>query len=158
MGLFDSLHRRRASRPRGACTCAEHVGALLGLEIPARGGGDSQGPEPVRDVLAAVWVDEWQFGGEPPDPDELQDILEDLLPGFTHLLTVGDELVGHYDDSASLPLDEALKAQPGIRDVAWEDREVFHVKAPGMCAEGIMAATMRALLDPRVRLDRAATG
>ena len=153
MGVFSKWSKRgNGDRQGGSCTCPEHIGALLDLEVPARVDGESQGPESVRELLAYVWVDEWQYGEEPLDPEEVEEITEELLPGFTHLLGLGDEVAGHYDDDAPLPLDESLKTRPGIRDVAWEDREVLHVKAPGMCAEGVMAALARAVLDPRVRL------
>jgi hypothetical protein len=64
----------------------------------------------------------------------------------------GDESRGSYDDEAELPLDESLKAQPGVERVLWEDREVIHASAPTLCADGMLAAAARALIDPRVRL------
>jgi hypothetical protein len=34
----------------------------------------------------------------------------------------------------------------------WEDREILHVGAPTLCADGLLAAAARALLNPKVRL------
>lgn len=63
---------------------------------------------------------------------------------------LGDEARRAYDDDASLGINEAIRGRPGVELVEWEDREVFHVSAPSLCGDGVLAAVARALMDPRV--------
>lgn len=74
-----------------------------------------------------------------------------LSKGFHYEVWVGDEARLLYDDDAPLALDRALAERPGIRSVSWSEREVLHVKAPGMSKDDVLAAVDEALRDPRVR-------
>ena len=75
----------------------------------------------------------------------------DQSAGFTWSLGVYDDAQVHVDDDAELDLDAAISASPGIDEVAWDDREVFVLAAPTLCAGGVLAAAVLALLDDRVR-------
>lgn len=152
MGFFRRSRKPETvagGRPRGACECREHVDGLLDLEVPAAGPPLGGEPELVRDLLEAIWVDGQHFGEDAPEAAE--ELAGALLEGCTHYLELGDEVRAHYDDDAPVQVDAALGAQEGVLEVVWEDREVLHVRAPGMCRDGVMAAAVRALLDPGVR-------
>ncbi|MEV4414382.1 hypothetical protein [Catellatospora sp. NPDC049609] len=137
--------------PRLECTCPEHVEELHDLIVPSaephhlphmsvrelRGTGDfSVQALPERDRRLAVFGDD----GESYHVEVYQ-----------WSLWAGDAARCFYDDDAELALDDSLRERAGIERVAWLDREVFHLAAPGMCAGGVLAAAARALLDARVR-------
>lgn len=127
MGLFDRWRRpadpgEAAPPERGACGCAEHIEELRELAVPLTLEIREELDEPPMSV--AELMDCGALGVNPSS----------------------------YDDDAPLPLDESLRAQPGVERVLWEDREVIHVGAPRLCHDGILAAAARALIDPRVRL------
>ncbi len=167
MGIFDRFRKqpRQDDRPtyaeppaRGECSCPEHADDLLDLVIPytvemAEELGDE--PMTVGDLIECD-----ALGVRPNDPstvwlNAVEDgrVVPDRRDGpFQWQLWVGDEARAHYDDEADLQLDASLLAQPGIDRVAWEDREVFHVGATGLCESGVLAAAVRALADPRVRV------
>jgi hypothetical protein len=151
MGIF----RRKASTDtpttpvqRGSCACPEHVADLTALVVPwapAWGRTDTDGIT-VGDlvVMEALAVT--------PDEAPWHDLgAGERLGPFQWELWLGDEVRATYDDDADLAIDDALRQRPGIDAVEWEDREVFHLAAPTLCAEGVLAAAARALLDPRVR-------
>jgi hypothetical protein len=71
------------------------------------------------------------------------------------IIGAGDEIKGCYEVDAELPLDRSIARQPRVDRVYWYDREEFHVGAPGLCEKGMLAAVIRALADPRVRVPRA---
>ena len=151
MGLF------RRKRPndvgatplqRGACACPEHVEDLAALVVPwapAWGPVDSD-PITVGDLL------EMEALAVAPAEVAWHDLASgERLGPFQWELWLGDEARATYDDDAGLAIDEALRERPGIDVVEWEDREVFHLAAPTLCGDGVLAAAARALLDPRVR-------
>jgi hypothetical protein len=152
MGLF----RKKTSGPaattpvaRGSCSCPEHLEELMGLVVPFAPWIGMEDAEPMTvgelvemsalgvDPADLVWVDDQESG--------------DRRGPFHFRLWVGDEARAMYDDDAAVQLDEALLQQPGVEVVDWEDREVLHVGAPTLCADGVLAAAARALLDPRVK-------
>ena len=96
-----------------------------------------------------------EMGALGVDPPELVWVVDhesgDRRGPFHFALWLGDEVRASYDDDASLQVDESLLRQPGIEIVDWEDREVFHISSPTLCADGLLAAAARALLDPGVR-------
>lgn len=180
MGIFDFLRGRSrgeqqpsaptgpvssAEQPseeaptRGRCSCPEHVEDLLDVTLPlspeiaAEYGDeamtvgeliDAQALGVRRTEPAERWVDALDEHGR-VDPTR-QD------GPFHWTVWVGDEARSHYDDEAELELDASLEAQPGVEKVFWEDREILHVSVEGLCDSGALAATVRALADPRVRL------
>jgi hypothetical protein len=158
MGLFSRKRPDRtiqASAPpeRGACRCDEHVEELAGLVVPvAATFADELGPGEmtVGDLV--------EMGALGVDPPELVWVVDhesgDRRGPFHFALWLGDEVRASYDDDASLQVDESLLRQPGIEIVDWEDREVFHISSPTLCADGLLAAAARALLDPGVRRPR----
>ena len=167
MGIFDRFRKRPSheDRPtyaeppaRGECSCPEHVEDLLETAIPYTAEmAEELGDEPMTvgdlvecDALAvrpndadSVWLNAVEDGRGVPDRTD---------GPFQWQLWVGDEARAHYDDEADLQLDASLLAQPGLDRVVWEDREVFHVGATGLCESGVLAAAVRALADPRVRV------
>ncbi|MCY4726076.1 hypothetical protein NYO98_07275 [Nocardioides sp. STR2] len=101
-------------------------------------------PQTVTDLV------EW--GALAADPThDIHQRLPDSDVLFTWTLWVGDEARSHYDDDAEVELDAALALQPGVEEVDWMDREVFHLAAPTLCRDGVVAAGALALLDDRVR-------
>lgn len=68
------------------------------------------------------------------------------------VLRIGDETRLHYDDDAILGLEDVLASAPGVSTVVREDRETILVRAPGRCADAMLAIAARALLDDRVRV------
>jgi hypothetical protein len=135
------------------CSCTEHVDNLLNLVIPNRDwdgdptveelvatGSLGAGPMPARDRFMKYW-------------DE--DGSESLEGPYHWMVGAADEITGCYHDDAELPLDKSIAAQPGVDRVCWYDREEFYVGAPGLCEKGMLAAVIRALADPRVRVPRA---
>lgn len=143
MGLFGRRRDKDAgTSPQDGCRCVEHVDDLRELRIPV---ADSWREEVEEESLSVdELLEAGAVGADPVPPDQR------IEPELAWQVWVGDEARLLYDDEG-YPLDEVLAAQPGIRTVVWEDREIFHVAADGMCAEGLMAATARALADPRVR-------
>ena len=156
MGLFS----RKRSTPapespaeRGACRCPEHIEALTGLRVPMtlemRDAFPGEHPMTVGELMQVE-----ALGVDPCDTAYFNDLdtgRRDDGP-YHRTVWIGDEARSSYDDEADLPLDESLRGQPGVERVLWEDREVLHVGAPTLCADGMLAAAARALLDPRVRL------
>ena len=153
MGLFDRF-RTPAEPPwappaPGTCTCEEHVENLHDHEIPFGVEMDEPGGMSVGDLIACSALE-----ARPADPDDQWRTLAhsgQRLGPFHWSLWLGDEGRALYDDEAPATLDDTLSVQPGIDRVDWEEREVFLVGAPGLCASGVMAAMVRALDNPRVR-------
>jgi hypothetical protein len=151
MGLF----RRRKPAPaattpasRGACSCPEHLEDVRDLVVPL---APVWGPDP-DDTTVGELVEMSALGVDPADLVWVDDQESGVRRGPFHFrLWVGDEARAMYDDDAAVQLDEALLQQPGVEVVDWEDREVLHVGAPTLCADGVLAAAARALLDPRVK-------
>lgn len=137
---------------RVPCTCVEHVEDLLAMRVPytEEMAAELEEPMTVGELIECGALD-----ARPHDPADrwLSGLEGDAPEGpFGWMVWLGDEARAHYDDDADLPLDRALLDQPGLERVAWEDREVFHVGADGLCRSGVLAAAARALADPRVRL------
>ena len=147
MGLFRKKPTSAAPPARGRCSCPEHVQELTGLVVPASRESGDIAPFAVGDLMGMH-----ALGVSPAELVSWQDHDTGQVRGPFHFeLWLGDEARCCYDDDAALPMDESLLARPGIEAVEWEDREVFHLAAPTLCADGVLAAAARALLDPRVR-------
>ena len=150
MGLFRRAKQAApsvGSVARGECSCHEHVDALRAQPLPLGAGAAGSGDEPTVGELLEVGA----LGVEPAE-DVWSDTDGGRLGPFHWELWLGDEVRAAYDDDAPLGVDEALRRRPGVALVEWQDREVFRVSAPTLCAEGVLAAAVRALLDPDVRL------
>lgn len=146
MGLFRRKQPAAVTPVRGRCSCPEHVEELTGLVVPVT--SDMAQVEPFR---VGDLIEMHALGVSPAGLVTWQDHDTGQQRGPFHFeLWVGDEARCCYDDAA-LPMDQSLLARPGIEAVEWEDREVFHLAAPTLCADGVLAAAARALLDPRVR-------
>jgi len=125
---------------------------VLGLAVPltaeAREAFPDEQPMTVGELIE---VD--ALGIQPCETPSFNDADTAALDGpYTWTVWIGDEARSSYEDEAEVSLDAALRARPGVERVLWEDREILHVGAPTLCADGMLAAAARALLDPRVRL------
>jgi hypothetical protein len=138
---------------RPHCSCPEHVEDVLGLVIP----NQDWDADPTFDQLLATG----SLGVTTSDPKERymtefdENDNESKLGPMHWGVWAADEIYGCYEDDAVLPLDESIKAQPGIEIVVWYDREEFVIGAATLCQDGVLAAVARALQDPRVRVARA---
>jgi hypothetical protein len=153
MGLFRRRRHDAAAvttpPERGSCACPEHVEELADLEVPLA-------ERWAEDLGESMTVGELvEMGALGVDPPELVWVVDhetrERRGPFHFALWLGDEVRATYDDDAVLQVDESLASRPGIEIVDWEDREVFQVSCPTLCADGLLAAAARALLDPRVR-------
>lgn len=135
--------------PTEPCTCPRHLDeALLSSVVPvAPRWAEEVSEEPVT---IADLIDTGALEASPLDRSRASEahLVED---GYQFTAWVGDEARLHYDDDAPLDLESALRSQPGVELVMWEDREILHVGAPSLCADGVLVAVATALLDPRVR-------
>jgi hypothetical protein len=155
MGLFG---RKRASSAtqghmeRGSCGCPEHLEGVLSLSVPLTAEiRDAFPDEQPMTVAELIEVD--ALGVQSCETPFFNDADTGALDGpYTWTVWVGDEARSSYDDEAEVSLDAALRARPGVERVLWEDREILHVGAPTLCADGMLAAAARALLDPRICL------
>ncbi|HXH78015.1 hypothetical protein [Nocardioides sp.] len=135
---------------RGDCACSEHIEDLRGEVVT---------PAPTRQFAYAPFtvgelLDGRELGVRPVEAQgrwlDLHGSRERIGP-FHFTLWVSDGATIAYADDATLQMDAAIRDQPGVELVEWEDREVFHVSAPTLCADGVLAAAARALMDPRVK-------
>jgi hypothetical protein len=156
MGLF---RRKRASSAspgnveRGACSCPEHLEGVIGLAVPLTAEVLRESPDEQAMTVGEL-IEADALGVEPCEMVFFHDVETGALDDgpYNWTVWVGDEARSSYDDEAELALDRALRAQPGVERVLWEDREVLHVGAPTVCVDGMLATVARALLDPRVRM------
>lgn len=150
MGLFrrsTPADDRTTPPARGDCSCREHIEELAGLVVPTSA---DLAEEDLEDLTVGDLVDMDALAVDRADQVWVTARGKRVGP-FHWRLWLGDEARGTYDDDADLAVDESLRRQPGIDLVDWEDREVFHVSSPTLCADGVLAAAARALLDPGVR-------
>jgi hypothetical protein len=145
MGLLDKLRgapREEPWRPRlpGTCQCSEHVDKLVGVVIGATP------PIPVKDLA--------------PDVVTVLESAEHYLYAaatyqrrgpFQWRLTYTAPLTNAYDADAPASIDDMLYIQAGIENVFRIDETTLAVGAPEMCHNGIVAAFLTALANPRVR-------
>ena len=156
MGIFSRSKRSdsavHTSVTRGSCACPEHVDDLLTQVVPYAPVWEMVD---VSDMTVGDLI-ECEALGVGPAEEVWVDLSDDdgrstRVGPFHWRMWVGDEARATYDDDAALQLDEALLARPGVDLVEWEDREILHVSSPTLCADGILAAAARALMDPRVK-------
>lgn len=153
MGLFS--RRREPTAPAWqppvppACTCVRHLDDdLLATVVPFAVAldMDDEPPATVADLLST--------GGLSVQPAAEHDQPLGEPAVFTWNLGVYDDARVHYDDTddgAEIGLDAALAERPGIDELVWDDREIFILAAPTLCADGVLAAAALTLLDDRVR-------
>jgi hypothetical protein len=157
MGLFS--RRKQEAAPAAwqpptppHCACTRHLDDALMAEVVPFAVAlemDDEPPATVAELLGP--------GGLSVRPADGRDQVPDLPAALTWNLGVYDDARVHYDDTedgAVLDLAEALAEVPGIDQVEWDDREVFLLAAPTLCAEGVLAAAAVTLLDDRVRAPR----
>ncbi|WP_457206638.1 hypothetical protein [Nocardioides sp. P5_C9_2] len=151
MGLFRKrppVADATAPTERGSCSCPEHVQRLLGVVVPVAAAWEAD----TEAMTVGELIEVEALGIDPAELVWIDDQESGTRRGPFHWrLWIGDEARTAYDDDAPLAVDAALLEQPGIEVVDWEDREVFHLAAPTLCADGALAAAVRALLDPRVK-------
>lgn len=132
MGLFNRGWKPPVP-PR--CSCPEHFEQLRDLSLPTLF-------EDIESMTAGELVAAGALGVRPLPVEKY---------GFHWALWVGDEARGCYDDRCELQVDASIGLRPGVRRVEWRDREEFLIVAPTLCRDGVLAAAVRALEDPRVR-------
>ena len=147
MGLFDRF-RKPAEGPwvppvPGACACEEHVENLRD-HLPGE-----------REVTVGALLDSGALAAEVVGPEpayvDLPATGQRLGP-FHWALTLTGEGSTLFDDTAPAALDDCLSLQAGVDRVLWPEPERFLIGAPTLCASGVMAALVRALDNPRVRI------
>jgi len=125
---------------------------VLGLSVPLTVAVRDVFPE-EQPMTVGELIEVDALGVQPCETQFFNDADAGALDGpYNWTVWVGDEARSSYDDEAEVSLEAALRARPGVERVLWEDREILHVGAPTMCADGMLAAAARALIDPRVRL------
>jgi len=157
MGLFSRRHRPAPApvwQPPVPphCSCTRHLDDdLLRAVVPyspllADDIGVEPAPATVADLLGSGALSVRPARSDEQVPEEPADL--------TWNLVADDDARVHYDDmedGAAIDLDAALAEQPGVDRVEWEDREVFLLAAPTLCADGVLATAALTLLDDRVR-------
>lgn len=149
MGLF---RRRTAEEPwtapvPGACACEEHVEALHTGHLART--SDS------GDVTVGALVESGALRVEPagPEPTYTQVPLTGQRVGPFHWrVTLEDEAHDLFLREAAAALDDCVSVQAGVERVIWPTPDLLLVGAPGLCPSGVLAAVVRALENPRVRL------
>ena len=152
MGLFDRL-RTPPEGPweppvLGACACEEHVENLRDHEIPGSAGQDGTSVGALLDAGALTA----ELVGPEPSYVELPITGQRIGPFHWTLMLHGAGDALHHP-AAPAALDDCLSLQPGIDRVMWPEPPRFLVGAPTLCPSGVMAAMVRALDNPRVRLE-----
>lgn len=151
MGLF---RRRVVEEPwsppvPGACGCDEHVEALRTVQLART--SDS------GDVTAGALVESGALRAEPVGPEPAYTLLPitgQRVGPFHWQVTLEDEAHDLFVQDAAAALDDVLSVQPGVDRVVWPEPGRLLVGAPALCPSGVLAAVVRALENPRVRLPR----
>jgi hypothetical protein len=150
MGLFERW-RTPAEAPwappaLGLCQCEEHVESLADHRVPSLESTEVS----VGELLAHEALD-----ARPVLPDDRFVTLPhsgQRLGPFHYLVRITETRGRLFDDAAPAALDDTLSTQAGVERVHRDGLELFRVGAPRMCASGVMAAMVRALDNPRLRL------
>lgn len=144
MGLLDRLMGTPSEEPwrpplTGACACADHRADLAGVVI------DASPPIAVKDLPAdAVTV--------VASPDRyVYDQTNWRRGPYQWRLAYRAPLTTAYDADAPAAIDDMLFAQSGIENLLRLDETTLAIGAAEMCADGIAAAFLSALSNPRVR-------
>lgn len=149
VGLF----RRRAPEEPwtppvpGACACDEHVEALRTVTLPRT---SDSGDVTVGALLASGELRVEPGGDEPTYA--LVPLTGQRVGPFHWRVTLEDEAHDLFLVDAAAALDDCLAVQPGVERVVWPEPGVLLVGAPELCPSGVLAAVVRALENPRVRL------
>lgn len=150
MGLFG---RREADEPwappaPGACTCEEHVENLVAVQL--------QRVSDTGDVTVGALLESGSIAAEVVGPEPSYSSIPltgQRLGPFHWSVRVEGEARDLFATDAAAALDDCLAVQPGIERVLWADHEqVILVGAGSMCPRGVLAALVRALENPRVRV------
>jgi hypothetical protein len=150
MGLLDRwrtpVEPPWAPPPLGLCQCEEHVEALADHRVPSLEATEVS----VGELLAHDALD-----ARPVLPDDRFVTLPhsgQRLGPFHYLVRIAETRGRLFDDAAPAALDDTLSVQPGVERVHRDGPDAFRVGAPRLCPSGVMAAMVRALDNPRVRL------
>lgn len=134
----------------GLCACEEHVEALGDHQVPSAESTQVSVSELLRhDALEA----------RPVLPDERYVVFPhsgQRVGPFHWLVRITETRGRLFDDAAPAALDDTLSVQAGVDRVHRDGYDAFRVGAPQLCASGVMAAMVRALDNPRVRLSQEA--
>jgi hypothetical protein len=149
MGLF---RRAPAEEPwvppvPGACSCDEHVENLSALTLSRT--SDS------GDVTVGALLESGALRAEPVGPEPTYTVVPltgQRVGPFHWRVTLEDEAHDLFLPEAAAALDDCVSVQPGVERVLWPVPGELLVGAPGLCPSGVLAAVVRALENPRVRL------
>lgn len=133
----------------GACGCEEHVENLGAVTLPRT--SDS------GDVTVAALVESGALRAEPAGPEPTYTVVPltgQRVGPFHWQVTLEGEAHDLYIREAAAALDDCVSVQPGVDRVVWPEPGVLLVGAPTLCPSGVLAAVVRALENPRVRLPR----
>lgn len=154
MGLFG---RKPAEEPwappvLGACACEEHVEGL-GAVVLARTSDSG-------DVTAGALVESGALRAEPASPEPTYTdvpLTGQRVGPFHWRVTLEDEAHDLFLREGAAALDDCVSVQAGVDRVIWPQPGLLLVGAPALCPSGVLAAVVRALENPRVRLPRSGT-
>lgn len=131
----------------GACACEEHVEALRTVTLART--SDS------GDVTVGALLDSGELRVEPAGGEPTYTVVPitgQRVGPFHWRVTLEDEAHDLFLVDAAAALDDCLAVQPGVERVVWPEPGVLLVGAAGLCPSGVLAAVVRALENPRVRL------
>lgn len=151
MGLF---RRKPAEEPwvppvLGACSCEEHVESLSAVTLSRT--SDS------GDVTVGALVESGELRVEPAGPEPTYSVVPltgQRVGPFHWRVTLEDEAHDLFLREAAAALDDCVAVQAGVERVLWPEPGQLLVGAPRLCPSGVLAAVVRALENPRVRLPR----
>ena len=151
MGLFRRTPAEEPWTPPvlGACTCDEHVEGLGDVVLSRT--------SDAGDVTVGALVESGALRAEPVGPEPTYTVVPltgQRVGPFHWRVTLEDEAHDLYLSEAAAALDDCVSVQPGVDRVVWPEPGVLLVGAPTMCPSGVLAAVVRALENPRVRLPR----
>jgi hypothetical protein len=150
MGLFERwrapVEPPWAPPSPGLCRCEEHVETLAEHRVPSLEATEVS----VGELLAHEALE-----ARPVLPDDRFVTLPhsgQRLGPFHYLVRIAETRGRLFSDAAPAALDDTLSVQVGVERVHRDGPDAFRVGAPQLCASGVMAAMVRALDNPRLRL------
>ncbi len=151
MGLF---RRQPAEEPwtppaLGACGCDVHVENLGTVTLSRR--------SDAGDVTVDALVESGALRAEPVGPEPTYTVVPltgQRVGPFHWRVSLEGEVQDLFLTEAAAALDDCVSVQPGVDRVVWPEPGILLVGAPTLCPSGVLAAVVRALENPRVRLPR----
>ena len=151
MGLFrrKPVEEPWAPPALGACACEEHVESLSAVTLPRT--------SDPGDITVGALVESGGLRAEPAGTEPTYSVVPltgQRVGPFHWRVTLEDEAHDLFLREAAAALDDCVAVQAGVERVVWPEPGELLVGAPTLCASGVLAAVVRALENPRVRLPR----